>query len=115
VSARINENGVKTEKLGLKHDFRGLFLGTKTPAGTKCYILVPVGVWLGTKLAQPFSTGQCYHPVSPFSIDRYLSPVLNDPTGYFKRKACLTLSHMMHRSDGKETTREAGSFFIFWV
>jgi hypothetical protein len=26
VSARIDENGVKTEKLGLKHDFRGLFV-----------------------------------------------------------------------------------------
>jgi hypothetical protein len=39
VSAIINENGVKTEKLWLKHDFRGLFvkdlkvegLGTKKP------------------------------------------------------------------------------------
>jgi hypothetical protein len=27
VSARIDENGVKTEKLGLKHDPRGLFVG----------------------------------------------------------------------------------------
>jgi hypothetical protein len=26
VSARINENGVKTEKLELKHDPRGLFV-----------------------------------------------------------------------------------------
>jgi hypothetical protein len=26
VSARIDENGVKTEKLGLKHDSRGLFV-----------------------------------------------------------------------------------------
>jgi hypothetical protein len=26
VSARIDENGVKTEKLWLKHDFRGLFV-----------------------------------------------------------------------------------------
>jgi hypothetical protein len=25
VSARIDENGVKTEKLGLKHDSKGLF------------------------------------------------------------------------------------------
>jgi hypothetical protein len=26
MSARTDENGVKTEKLGLKHDFRGLFV-----------------------------------------------------------------------------------------
>jgi hypothetical protein len=26
VSARIDENGVKMEKLGLKHDSRGLFV-----------------------------------------------------------------------------------------
>jgi hypothetical protein len=26
MSARIDENGVKTEKLGLKYDSRGLFL-----------------------------------------------------------------------------------------
>jgi hypothetical protein len=26
VSVRIDENGVKTEKLGLKHDSRGLFV-----------------------------------------------------------------------------------------
>jgi hypothetical protein len=26
VSARIDENGVKTEKLGLKYDSRGLFV-----------------------------------------------------------------------------------------
>jgi hypothetical protein len=26
VSARIDENGVKTEKLGLKHDSMGLFV-----------------------------------------------------------------------------------------
>jgi hypothetical protein len=27
VSARIDENRVKTEKLGLKHDSKGLFVG----------------------------------------------------------------------------------------
>jgi hypothetical protein len=33
VSARINENGVKTEKLWLKHDSRDLFVEDLKPEG----------------------------------------------------------------------------------
>jgi hypothetical protein len=43
VSARIDENGVKTEKLGLKHDSRGLFVNDLN-LGLRVLFLKKIGV-----------------------------------------------------------------------